>query len=82
MGYTAVNKGWIGRPSGNAGPEKESPMTQYGSSGVAKKIDIESISKDVAELANELGNRVEGPVDVRVLERMQKKIQKILTPKT
>jgi len=57
-------------------------MTQYGSSGVAKKIDIESISKDVAELANELGNRVEGPVDVRVLERMQKKIQKILTPKT
>ena len=57
-------------------------MSQYGSSGVAKKIDIESISKDLAELANELGDKVEGPVDVRVLKKMQKKIQKILTPET
>jgi hypothetical protein len=57
-------------------------MSQHGDTGVAKKIDIESISKDLAELANELGNKVEGPVDVRVLKRVQEKIQKILTPAT
>jgi hypothetical protein len=57
-------------------------MSQHGDTGVAKKIDIESISKDVAELAKELGNKAEGPVDVRVLKRVQAKIQKILTPAT
>jgi hypothetical protein len=57
-------------------------MSQHGDTGVAKKIDIESISKDIAELANELGNKVDGPVNVRVLKRVQEKIQKILTPAT
>ena len=57
-------------------------MSQHGDTGVAKAIDIESISKDIAELAKALGNKVEGPVDVRVLERVQAKIQKLLTPAT
>lgn len=57
-------------------------MSQNGSTGVAKAVDIESISKDVAELAKELGKKVEGPIDVRVLKRVQAKIQKLLTPVT
>jgi hypothetical protein len=57
-------------------------MSQNGSTGVAKAVDIESISKDVAELAKELGKKVEGPVDVRVLKSVQAKIQKLLTPAT
>ena len=57
-------------------------MSQNGDTGVAKAIDIESISKDVAELAKELGSKAEGPVDVNVLRRMQSKIEKILTPAT
>jgi hypothetical protein len=57
-------------------------MSQNGSTGVAKALDIESISKDVAELAKELGTKAEGPVDVRVLKRVQAKIQKLLTPAT
>jgi hypothetical protein len=55
-------------------------MPEKGSTGVAKTLDIQSISKDVAELAKKLEKKVEGPVDVQVLKRMQAKIQKILTP--
>jgi hypothetical protein len=55
-------------------------MSQNGSTGVAKAVDIESISKDIAELAKELGKKAEGPVDVRVLKSVQAKIQKLLTP--
>ena len=57
------------------------PQNKDGS-GVARKIDIESISKDLAKLAKELGDKAEGPVDARVLTRIQKKIQKIVTPAT
>jgi hypothetical protein len=57
-------------------------MSQNGSTGVAKAIDIESLSKDVAELVKELDKKVEGPVEVRVLKRMQAKIEKLLTPAT
>ena len=56
-------------------------MPEKGSTGVAKSLDIESISKDVAELVKQLDKKVDGPVDVRVLQRMQAKIQKIMTPK-
>jgi hypothetical protein len=57
-------------------------MSQHGDTGVAKKIDIESISKDLAELAKEIGDKVEGPVNVRVLKKVQEKIEKILKPAT
>jgi hypothetical protein len=53
-------------------------MPEKGDKGVARKIDIESISKDIAELAKELGDKVEGPVNVQTLKRVQEKIQKIL----
>jgi hypothetical protein len=55
-------------------------MSEKGSTGVAKKVDIESISKDVAELIKQLDKKVEGPIDVRILKSMQGKIQKLLTP--
>jgi|HubBroStandDraft_1064217.scaffolds.fasta_scaffold453306_2 hypothetical protein len=57
-------------------------MSQHGDTGVAKKIDIESISKDIAQLAKEIGDNVEGPVNVRVLKKVKEKIEKILTPAT
>ena len=55
-------------------------MPEKGQTGVAKTLDIESISKDVAELVKQLDKKVEGPIDVRVLKGMQAKIQKILNP--
>lgn len=45
--------------------------------GVARKIDIENLSKDIAELAKEIGDKVEGPVSERVLKRVQETIKKI-----
>ena len=57
-------------------------MPEKGSTGVAKAVDMESISKDIAELVKQLDKKVEGPIDVRVLERAQAKIQKIMTPAT
>jgi hypothetical protein len=55
-------------------------MPQNGSTEVAKTVDIESISRDIAELVKQLDKKVEGPIDVRLLERVQAKIQKIVTP--
>jgi hypothetical protein len=49
--------------------------------GVAKKIDIENLSKDIADLAKEIGSKVEGPVSESVLRRAHKTIEKILPPK-
>ena len=57
-------------------------MPEKGSTGVAKTVDIQSISNDIAELVRQLDKKVEGPIDVRVLERVQAKIQKIMTPAT
>jgi hypothetical protein len=45
--------------------------------GVARKIDIESLSKDIAELAKEIGDKVEGPVSESVLKRVHETIKKI-----
>lgn len=56
-------------------------MPEKGSTGVAKALDIESISKDVADLVKQLDKKVEGPINVRVLQRMQEKIQKIMIPR-
>jgi hypothetical protein len=55
-------------------------MPEKGKTGVAKSLDIESISKDVAVLVKQLDKKVEGPIDVHVLKGMQSKIQKILNP--
>jgi hypothetical protein len=57
-------------------------MPEKGSMGVAKTIDMESISKDIAELVKQLDKKVEGPIDVSILRRAQAKIDKILTPTT
>ncbi len=57
-------------------------MPEKGSTGVAKAIDMESISKDIAELVKQLDKKVEGPIDVSILKRAQAKIEKMLTPTT
>jgi hypothetical protein len=55
-------------------------MSEKKVTGVAQAVDLESISKDVAELVKKLDKKAEGPVDVKVLKRMQAKIEKILAP--
>ena len=55
-------------------------MSEKKVTGVAQAVDLESISKDVAELVKKLDKKTEGPVDVKVLKRMQAKIEKILAP--
>ena len=57
-------------------------MPESGKTGVAKTVDIESISKDIGELVKQLDKKVDGPIDVRILERVQAKIKKIMTPAT
>jgi ribosomal protein S10 len=46
--------------------------------GVAKRLDLDSISKDIVELAKQLGKQVEGPVQVKDLKSVEAKVQKIL----
>ena len=46
--------------------------------GVAKRLDLESISKDIAELVKQLDKEVEGEVQVRDLKKIEGKIQKII----
>jgi hypothetical protein len=55
-------------------------MSEKKVTGVAQAIDLESISKDIAELVKKLDKKVEGPVSVEVLKRVQAKIGKILSP--
>ena len=55
-------------------------MPEKGQTGVAKALDIKSLSKDIAELARQLGEDAEGPIDVRVLDRIDAKIEKIRCP--
>ena len=52
-----------------------------GNVGVARRIDLESISEDIAKLVKELDNEVEGEVKVKVheLKQIDTKIQKIIT---
>jgi hypothetical protein len=44
--------------------------------GVAKRIDLENISKDVAKLVKELDDEV--PVQVRDIKKIQEKLEKII----
>ena len=46
--------------------------------GVAKRIELESLSEDVAALVKQLEKKVEGPVKVSHLKAIETKVQKIL----
>ena len=46
--------------------------------GVVKLLDLESISKDVAELVKQLDKEVEGKVHTRDLKKIEGKIQSII----
>jgi hypothetical protein len=46
--------------------------------GVAKRLDLESISKDIAELVKELDNEVEGKIEVRKVKKIETKLQKLV----
>jgi hypothetical protein len=46
--------------------------------GVAKRLDLEGISKDLADLVKQLGKEVEGEVQVRDLKKVEVKLQKII----
>jgi len=46
--------------------------------GVAKRLDLESISKDIAELVNQLDKEAEGPVKTTDLKKIETKVQKIM----
>lgn len=46
--------------------------------GVAKRLDLENISNDIAELVKQLDKKIEGPVQVRDLKSIESKVQKII----
>jgi hypothetical protein len=46
--------------------------------GVAKRLDLESISEDIAKLVKELDREVEGKVKVSDLKKIEAKVQKII----
>ena len=46
--------------------------------GVAKRLDLETISKDVAELVRKLDKEVEGDVEVRDLKKIKTKLERII----
>jgi len=54
-------------------------MSEKKVTGVAQAVDLESISKDIAELVKKLDRKTEGPVSVEVLKRVKAKIEKILS---
>jgi hypothetical protein len=47
--------------------------------GVAKRLDLESISEDIAKLVKELDKEVEGEVQVSELKKIEAKVHKIIT---
>jgi hypothetical protein len=46
--------------------------------GVAKRLDLESISKDIADLVRQLGKEVEGDVSTSDLKKIETKVQRII----
>jgi hypothetical protein len=46
--------------------------------GVAKRIDLESISKDIADLVKQLDKKAEGVIQMKDLKRVEGKVQKII----
>lgn len=46
--------------------------------GVAKRIDLESISKDVAKLVESLHREVEGDIKVEDIRKIEAKLKKLV----
>jgi hypothetical protein len=46
--------------------------------GVVKRLDLESISKDIAELVKQLDKEVEGDVPGTELRKIDSKLQKLI----
>jgi hypothetical protein len=46
--------------------------------GVAKRLDLESISKDIAKLVKQLDKEVEGEIQVREVKKIEAKLHKII----
>jgi hypothetical protein len=46
--------------------------------GVARRLDLESISQDIAKLVKELDKEVEGKVQVSDLKKIEAKVHKII----
>jgi hypothetical protein len=46
--------------------------------GVAKRIDLESISSDIADLFKELDNEVKIKIPVRKVKNIRKKLEKLI----
>jgi hypothetical protein len=47
--------------------------------GVAKRLDLESISQDIAKLVKELDKEIEGKVQVSELKKIEAKVHKIIS---
>ncbi len=47
--------------------------------GVAKRLELESISQEIAKLVKELDGEVEGKVQVSELKKIEAKVHKIIT---
>jgi transcription antitermination factor NusA-like protein len=47
-------------------------------SGVGKRIDIVSISEDIAEFVKRLGNEVEVEINVDEIKQFEKRLQKFI----
>ena len=46
--------------------------------GVVKRLELESISKDIAELVKQLGREVEGEVKESDLKKIDEKVHKLI----
>ena len=46
--------------------------------GVAKRIDVESISKDIADLVKQLDDEVEGEIKVSDVRKIEEKLKKLV----
>jgi len=46
--------------------------------GVAKRLDLESISKDIAKLVKQLDKEVEGDIEVQEVKKIESKLHKLI----
>jgi len=46
--------------------------------GVAKRIDVETISKEIADLVKELDNEAKVKIPVQDIKQIQKKLEKLI----
>jgi hypothetical protein len=82
----AMNQGLPCRPQHLLGAKLNRPrtsefyrrFTMCNTVGVAKRVDLESISEDIATLVKQLGKEVEGNVQASELRKIETKVQKII----